>query len=104
MIRDFHGIARKTLFEELAALKGVVDDVTWKGIDAVRQVGNIGAHMERDINVIVDVDAGEAQLLIGLIERLVEEWYVAREERDQHMKSLIALAEAKKIDGNKREG
>ena len=34
---------------------------------AVRKVGNIGAHMEKDINVIVDVDPDEAQHLIGLI-------------------------------------
>jgi hypothetical protein len=41
-------------------------------------LGNIGAHMEADVNVIVDVEAGEAKLLIGLIETLVDEWYVAR--------------------------
>lgn len=34
--------------------------------------------MEADVNVIVDVEAGEARLLIGLIETLVDEWYVAR--------------------------
>jgi len=34
--------------------------------------------MEADVNVIVDVEAGEATLLIGLIETLVDEWYVAR--------------------------
>lgn len=99
MIRDFHKITRNRLFDEIAALKGVVDDTTWMGIDAVRQVGNIGTHMQQDINVIVDVDPGEAQLLIGLIERLLKEWYVAREERDRHMKSLVALADAKKGKG-----
>ena len=31
----------------------------WQAIDAVRSIGNIGAHMEKDINLIVDVDPEE---------------------------------------------
>ena len=41
-------------------------------IDAVRKIGNIGAHMERDINLIVDIDPNEAAILIGLIELLFQ--------------------------------
>jgi hypothetical protein len=37
--------------------------------------------MEADINVIVDVEPKEAKLLIGLIETLVDEWYVVRHDR-----------------------
>jgi len=66
-------------------------------IDAVRSVGNIGAHMEKDINVIVDIDPGEAQSLIGLIEILLEEWYVARHTR------LEKLEKLKKIAGQKKD-
>lgn len=36
----------------------------------VREIGNIGAHMEADINVIIDVDPDEAQILIDLVELL----------------------------------
>jgi hypothetical protein len=36
--------------------------------EAVRKLGNIGAHMEKDINVTVDVDPNEASLLTGLVE------------------------------------
>ena len=50
------------------------NDATWAAIDAVRRVGNIGAHMEHDINVIVDVEPREAELLIGLVETLFREW------------------------------
>jgi hypothetical protein len=31
-------------------------------IDHVRKIGNIGAHMEADINVIVEVEPKEAQI------------------------------------------
>lgn len=105
MIRDFCGISKNRLVDEIKELKdrvesgqaprGVTED-TIDAIDAVRSVGNIGAHMEKDINVIVEIDAGEAQALIGLIELLFEEWYVARHNRQEKLEKLKLLAEAKK--------
>jgi hypothetical protein len=64
MIRDFWGIAKGRLIDEVNALQSRVDAQTWKAIDAVRKVGNIGAHMEKDVNLIVDVEPEEASLLI----------------------------------------
>ena len=43
-----------------------MDADAWGAIEAVRSVGNIGAHMENDINVIVDVEPEEAKLLIWI--------------------------------------
>jgi hypothetical protein len=62
----------------------------------MRHIGNIGAHMEADINVIVDVDPDEAQGLIELAELLFEEWYMAREVRKQRLKKLGVIADEKK--------
>lgn len=95
IIRDFWGITKARLIDEIAELQGKIDPTTWAAIDAVRGVGNIGAHMEKDINVIVDVDPDEAQQLIGLIEFLLKDWYVGRHEREEHMKRVIALGAAK---------
>lgn len=95
MIRDFWNISKSRLKDEIDALEEKVDADTWSSIDAVRSVGNIGAHMEKDIDVIVDVEPQEAQLLIGLIEQLVEDWYVTRETRRQRAENLKKLAEAK---------
>jgi hypothetical protein len=96
MIRDFHGIAKKRLVDEIEALRDKIDARTWEGIDAIRKVGNIGAHMEADIDVIVDVDPGEAETLLKLIEALVKEWYIGRHDRDQRVQAVIAVAEAKR--------
>jgi hypothetical protein len=95
MIRDFWGIKNKTLALEITALQGKIDQTTWDAIDAVRSVGNIGAHMEKDINLIVDVEPDEAQQLIGLIEFLLKDWYVGRYEREEHKKRVIALGTTK---------
>jgi hypothetical protein len=96
MIRDFHGVIKNRLKDEIDSIEQKVDPQTWKAIDAVREVGNIGAHMEKDINLIVDVDEGEAEMLVGLIEILIQDWYVARETRRQHLASVTALGTAKK--------
>ncbi|MDI6764271.1 MAG: DUF4145 domain-containing protein [Thermodesulfobacteriota bacterium] len=96
MIRDFWGIKKSRLIDEIEDLKAKVDATTWEAIDSVRHVGNIGAHMEKDVNLIIDVDPDEAGLLIWLIETLFQEWYVARYERETKMKALAKLADEKK--------
>jgi Domain of unknown function (DUF4145) len=104
MIRDFTGIIKSTLNQEIKALRAAVEDgsadrsitiETVNAIDHVRGVGNIGAHMEKDIDLIVPVDPGEAQALIVLVEMLFEEWYVARETRQQRFAKIAKIAEDK---------
>jgi len=95
IIRDFWEVKKKNLFLEIAALEDQVDASTWKALDSVRTVGNIGAHMEKDVNVIVDVDPEEAELLTWLIETLFEEWYVERHTREEKMSRITQMAEEK---------
>ena len=101
MIRNFFGISLPTLKAEIDAIQNKVDPLVWQAIEGVRKIGNIGAHMEKDINVIVDVEPNEAELLVGLIEFLIKDWYVARNNKEQHLKALIGVAdkkdEAKKV-------
>jgi hypothetical protein len=86
MIRDFWGIAKSRLKDEIDDLKTRVDVLTWGAIDGVRSIGNIGAHMEKDVNVIIDVEPDEAAKLIWLIELLMSEWYIHRHEREERLK------------------
>jgi hypothetical protein len=65
IIRDFWGIKKARLIDEINELKAKIDHVTWDAIDAVRSIGNIGAHMEKEINLIIDVEPDEAELLIA---------------------------------------
>jgi len=96
MIRDFWQVQEKNLFEEIKAIEEKVDTDTWHAIDAIRGIGNIGAHMEKDINVIIDVDGDEAALLISLIETLLNDWYVERENRRLRSQKIIEAAAEKK--------
>lgn len=105
MIRDFCKIAKNTLDAEIKTLRTAVEQniatpgVTLESVDAidqVRSIGNIGAHMEKDISLIIEVDPGEAEALTGLIEMLFEEWYVARHTRQQRLAEIAAIAADKK--------
>jgi Domain of unknown function (DUF4145) len=100
MIRNFWGVSKPTLQKEIDAIQDKVDPLTWKAIDSVRHMGNIGAHMEKEINVIVDVDSDEAAKLIWLIELLVHEWYITRHEREERLKEIGALKETKQAEKN----
>ena len=104
MIRDFCKIQEDTLYKEISTLQKRVEEekspagVTAETVEAchhVRKIGNIGAHMQKDIDVIVDVDPSEAQILIDLIEMLVDEWYVARNSRENRLANLKLVSDEK---------
>jgi hypothetical protein len=105
MIRDFCGIQKNRLIDEIKALRDLVKEGTAPrgvspesvdAIDHVREIGNIGAHMEKDVSVIIDIDPGEATNLIELIEMLFEEWYVARNEREKRLSRVASINADKK--------
>ncbi|MBJ9307219.1 DUF4145 domain-containing protein [Citrobacter freundii] len=96
MIRNVWNVKPARLVDEIKAIEGQIESGMWKAIDAIRNIGNIGAHMENDINVIVDVDPDEAEMLIGLLELLIQEWYIERHERQLRVEAITALAAEKK--------
>lgn len=95
MIHDFWGIREKNLNAEITALNGKIPAAQWKAIDGLRKIGNIGAHMEKDVELIVDVDPDEAKQLLKLIELLIEKWYVARHDEEQLLAEITAIAAEK---------
>jgi len=103
MIRDFWRVKKSKLKDAIDKIKNQVDPLTWKAIDAVRKVGNIGAHMEKDIDLIIDVEPNEASLLIGLIERLVKEWYIHKHESNITMQQIIEMSSEKESQKKQQE-
>lgn len=96
MIRDFWGISKSRLIDEIDALKGLVSSSQWRVIDGVRRIGNIGAHMEKDINTIIDIEPDEAHKLIKLIELLIDNWYINRYETEKLYQEIISIDEDKR--------
>ena len=65
-------------------------------IDSLRKIGNIGAHMEKDVNTIIDVSSDEAETLISLIEFLFREWYIKDHEHKIMLDRIVQIASEKK--------
>lgn len=51
--------------------------------------------MEKNVDLIVEIEPGEAQVLIELVELLFEEWYVEREKRTKRLAEIKALSAQK---------
>lgn len=100
IIRDYWQISGKNLYNEIDMIKEKVNHDVWVALDSLRQLGNIGAHMEKDINLIVDIEPEEADTLIKLIELLIKEWYIARHERQKTL-SAIPLINSQKQEQRK---
>ena len=101
MIRDFWNIKESNLSKAIEKLEGKIPIPQWNVIDGVRRIGNIGAHMEKDINLIVDIDPDEAQKLIKLIEHLLEQWYINRHEQELLYADIIGIDKSKQSERKK---
>ena len=95
MIRDFFQISKNSLYEEIDAIKPNIPIEQWAVLDGLRRIGNIGAHMEKDINLIIDIEPDEAQKLIKLIELLIEQWYIERHNQQQLYADIIGIDNSK---------
>ena len=103
MIRDFWNIKEPNLAKAITQLEGKIPVQQWKVIDGVRRIGNIGAHMEKDINLIVDIDPSEAEKLLKLIEHLFEQWYINRHEEECLYNDIVDIDESKQSSRRKAE-
>lgn len=104
MIHDFWGIKEKNLNAEITALKGKIPETQWRAIDGLRKIGNIGAHMEKDVELIIDVDPDEAVKLIKLIELFIEKWYIARHDEEQLLAEITDMAAEKEAERHSGAG
>lgn len=103
MIHHKWKITLKNLNQEISALKDKIEPSLWSAIDSLRQLGNIGAHMESDVNTIVDIDPDETQKLISLVEILIKEWYIVPHERDELLSGIIQINQSKQNQRKKTE-
>lgn len=97
MIRDFWGIKKGRLVDEIKELQEKVPPAQWSAIDALRKIGNIGAHMEKDVSLIIDVEPSEAKSLLKLVELLLDKWYIARHDEEMLLSEITKMAKEKEM-------
>ena len=102
MIHDYWDIHEKNLNAEITALKDRISPTQWSAIDALRSIGNIGAHMEHDVNLIIEIDLDEANKLRRLIELLIDKWYIARHDEECLFADISGINEDKQAQRGKK--
>lgn len=95
MVRDFWNVVKPTLHEELNAIKAKCDQGLFDALMGIKSIGNIGAHPEKDINLIIDVEPGEVEALIEVLHVLDAEWYVDRADRAARLAKVNHLSQKK---------
>lgn len=94
LLRSHLGIRHATLKEEIDELLSKKDLPPYlhKSVDAVRHYGNLAAHPEASINsgVIVNVEQGEADWLLEVLEGLFEHCFILPEQYQQKRDALNA--------------
>lgn len=97
MVRDFWKVSAKTLHRELELIEDKCDTDLYTALMGIKSIGNIGAHPEMDISVIIDVDEGEVDALIQVLQILDNDWYVSRAEKAKRLAVVQALGASKAV-------
>lgn len=98
MIRDFWKIKDSTLAKEIDQLQGKIPAAQWNVLNGVRRIGNIGAHMEKDINLILDIEPDDAQKLVKLLELLIQQWYIDRHDQELLYQEILGIDAEKQAE------
>lgn len=99
IIRDFWNIKNKrNLNEEIDALitNSTINSELIAAFHDLRNIGNLGAHMEKDVNLIIDVEPEEAEELIKFTEVLIGLTYIERYNREQLLSKIKTISAEKK--------
>ncbi|WWT74244.1 DUF4145 domain-containing protein [Lautropia mirabilis] len=88
IIRNVWGVKAGNLIDEIKQIEEKISPEALYEINLIRKTGNIGAHMEKDASLVIDIDPDEARLLIELIESLIKEWYIDKHERKKRAAAL----------------
>lgn len=97
IIRDFWGIQKSNLKAAIEEIQDKIPPLEWNAIDSLRKIGNIGAHMESDVNLIIDIDPNEAEMLLKLIKHLINSWYVEKYETEKLLEDIQSVSVEKTI-------
>lgn len=92
MIRDFFGISKSSLNDEINAIENLVSSDQKSVLHSLRKIGNVGAHLEKDVNLIVDVTSEDAEKLLLVLEYFFNEWYISKHNTE------VLFSDIKDID------
>lgn len=99
VLREVAGTTKKDLIDQIKEVQPSLPPALRKLIDAVRTIGNFAAHPMKSTNTgeIIEVEPGEAELLLDILDMAFDFYCVQPAEADQK----LAAIEAKKAEAGK---
>jgi len=97
LLSDFYGVKERRLVDGIRAIEDKVGPDILQALRVLRAIPNVGTSADRDPNLIVDVDVGEATAMIDLIELMIEETYIVRYERDTKIARIREITARKAV-------
>jgi hypothetical protein len=95
MIRDFFGISKRTLWEELQAIQAQLPVELFESLKAMKNVGNAGAHPiladapeAADVSSLLDVEPHEAEVMLEMVQLLAAKWYETRRKEQETLERI----------------
>lgn len=95
LIRNYYKIIKKTLHEELLAIKGKPASEAWDALMAIKGLGNDGAHPADDPALSPEISASEAAHAIDIMRYVIELTYVEQHRRTEALQKMVAIHSAK---------
>jgi hypothetical protein len=62
-------------------------------LDNVRELGNFGAHPEKDDSKIIDITEEDARKIISAIEVVIDDWFIEPARRNTRLAALKPITE-----------
>ena len=54
--------------------------------------------MEKDVDLIIDIEPDEARKLLKLIELLLDKWYIARHDEEELFADICTISDDKEVE------
>ena len=88
---------KANLWQEIKAVEqlGGVPAPIIAAFKQLKDIGNIGAHPEIDVSLIVDVEPGEAEALVSLVDLIIRLTYIQRNTDEELLRQVEGIASKK---------
>ena len=91
IIRDCWNCKESNLSKAIQSISNKIDEQTLQVLNAIRQIGNAGAHPDKDTEVIVDISSEDATKLLKSIEFLIEECYITPHHKSELFNEVVGI-------------
>lgn len=89
--------SKANLFQEIKAVEAIggIGAPIIEAFKQLKDIGNIGAHPEKEVDTIVDVEPQEAETMLSLIELIIRMTYIQRHDDEELLLQVKAISEKK---------